>query len=168
MRSIKILQAVSATIILFSCLVGCTLDRSLRIDTGFYNMGGVRGKDQVEARRTIKQLAIDRDGNLAVFTLADGSEIVTEFKQRDREAWPEGCPTNIYAHRMEVMEIEQETLVIGGISIVNPILVRNCPPEPNQVVLREDGDIGNARGRSGTACSWSAMCIFFNQQQELP
>ena len=167
MRKVRILLDGCITVILFSFLVGCTSNRWLSIDAGRYNQGGVRGKDQVSARRVIKQLEVDREEKQAVLTLADGSKVKTKFERRDQSGWPEGCPTNIFSHKMEVLSIEQNPLTIGEMSIANPILVRNCPREPNQVVLREDGDIGNARGYSGTACSWAETCIFFNHQQDL-
>jgi hypothetical protein len=116
----------------------------------------------------VQKLEIDRDERTAVITLADGSAIVTPFVRRDRAEWPAGCPTNIYIHRMEVLDIEQEELAIGPITLANPILVRDCPPDPVRVVLREDGEIGNAGGVSGSACSRTEPCICFKPQRNLP
>jgi hypothetical protein len=116
----------------------------------------------------VQKLEIDRDERTVVITLADGSAIVAPFVPRDRAEWPAGCPTNIYAHRMEVLDIEREQLAIGPVTLANPILVRDCPPDPVHVVLREDGEIGNAGGVSGSACSRTGPCICFKPEQDLP
>jgi hypothetical protein len=58
---------------------------------------------------------------------------------------------------MEVLELEIETLTIASTTFHRPLLVRNCPPNPEEVVLRSSGEIGGA----GTACSWTDECIAF-------
>jgi hypothetical protein len=166
-RHFKISCVVFGLILATSWLVGCSLDRSINVEPGGYIVGAGRGAYHQLASEVIRHLEIDRDRNLVVLSLADGSEISTAFSPRQPADWPEGCPTNIYTYQMEVLEIEQSRLMIGEVAMDNPVLVRDCPPEPEQVVLREDGDIGNARGASGTACSWTDTCISFKPQQEL-
>ena len=107
------------------------------------------------AGQAIRGLGIDRDTRVAVFTLADGSEIIASFAPRDRTEWPSGCPANIGSTRMEVLDIKGESLDIGAVTFSDPILVRDCPPD--QVILRSDGAIGGAGG----ACAHPNGCIFF-------
>ncbi|MDY6876648.1 MAG: hypothetical protein SWK90_10680 [Chloroflexota bacterium] len=70
-----------------------------------------------------------------MFTLTDGTEIVASFVPRDRAEWPSGCPANINSTRMEVLDIEEDPLTIGAVVFSDPILVRDCPPDPMRVVL---------------------------------
>jgi hypothetical protein len=159
--------------VLSACLVGCTLagcspTKWVGIESGEYAVVSDWGEASEAAMRVIQKMKIDRDERVAVFALLDGSEIVTSFVPRDRAEWSAGCPTNIYTHRMEVLDIEQKELTIGPVTLVNPILVRDCPPDPVQIVLREDGEIGNARGASGSACSWTDTCITFKPKRDLP
>ena len=92
--------------------------------------------------------------------LEDGSQLVTTFVSREKEEWPAGCPSNIGSTRMEVLDIQSSNLSIAGMTFNNPILVRNCPPNPNTIVLREDGTIGGA----GSACAWPDKDIHFAKE----
>lgn len=56
---------------------------------------------------------------------------------------------------MEVLEIEMEALSIGSTTFRRPVLVRSCPRDPAEIVLRSSGEIG----RSGTACTGAGECI---------
>jgi hypothetical protein len=58
---------------------------------------------------------------------------------------------------MEVLEIAQDPLTVGATSFSRPIVVRDCPPDPARIVLREDGAIGGA----GTACPYPEPCMVF-------
>jgi hypothetical protein len=58
---------------------------------------------------------------------------------------------------MEVLDIEQDVLTIGDATFNEPVLVRDCPSNPVQVILREDGAIGGAF----TACPYPEPCIYF-------
>ena len=107
--------------------------------------------------REIQALAVDRDEGVMVLTLVDGSEIAASLVPRDRSEWPAGCPANIQSTRMQVLEIAPDPLAIGATSLSRPILVRDCPPNPARIVLREDGAIGGA----GTACPYPEPCIVF-------
>jgi hypothetical protein len=148
-------------------LAGCSTTQDIAVESGGYAPGGGTGEAEQAAARVIQGLTIDRDSGLAVFALLDGSRIEASLVARDKAEWPSGCPTNIYTHRMEVLDMDQEELAIGPITLANPILARDCPPDPTQVVLREDGEIGNAGGVAGSACSHTDACIRFTPQQDL-
>lgn len=148
---------------LLHCLVGCSTTRWIGVESGEYVVVCGGGEANEVAMRAIQKMEIDRDQRVAVFTLVDGSEIVTSFVSRDRAAWPAGCPTNIGSTHMEVLDIQEDTLAIESVTFNNPILVRGCPPDPMRVVLREDGEIGG----SGGACAWPSECIFLGPQRDL-
>jgi hypothetical protein len=138
-------------------LGGCSLDRWAEVETGAYTLVHEGAATTMPVAREIQELDIDRDENLFVLTLVDGSEIVASFLPRDRKEWPAGCPTNIHSTRMEVLDIVQDPLTIGETSLSRPILVRDCPPDPARIVLREDGAIGGG----GTACPYPEPCVTF-------
>jgi hypothetical protein len=168
-RQLCWLAALAMGAFVIGCaLVGCSTTRWIGVEPGDYVVGLGTGEAHQAAAPVVRRLEIDRDDDIVRFILADGSEIVASFVPRDRAAWPAGCPTNIYTHRMEVLDIEREELTIEPVTLSNPILVRNCPPDPVEIVLREDGDVGNARGASGSACSWTDTCIVFKPQRDLP
>jgi hypothetical protein len=137
-------------------LGGCSLDRWAKVEPGAYTPIH-EGAATMPVAREIQGLEIDRDGGVMVLTLVDGTEIAAPFVPRDRSEWPAGCPANIQSTRMEVLEIVPDPLTIGATSLSRPILVRDCPPDPVRIVLREDGAIGGA----GTACPYPEPCITF-------
>ena len=138
-------------------LAGCSMDRWAKVEPGGYTVVHDGAAAAMTVAREIQRLDVDRDESLMVLTLVDGSQIVTSFVARDRTEWPAGCPTNIQSTRMEVLDIVQDPLTIGATSLSRPILVRNCPPDPARIVLREDGAIGGG----GTACPYPEPCIYF-------
>lgn len=158
----------AAAFVLSACLVGCMLTgcsptRWMGIESGEYTVVSGGGEANEAAMRAIQRMKIDRDERAVVFTLADNSEIVASFTPRSRAEWPAGCPTNIFMHRMQVLDLEEDTLTLGPIALDQPILVRDCPRDPMRVVLREDGEVGT----SGSACSWTDTCICFGPQRDL-
>jgi hypothetical protein len=138
-------------------LAGCSMDRWAEVEPGEYTIVHDGAAATMTVAREIQRLTIDRDESLMVLTLVDGSEIVALFVPRDRTEWPAGCPTNIHSTRMEILDIVQDPLTIGATGLSRPILVRDCPPDPVRIVLREDGAIGGA----GTACPYPEPCIYF-------
>jgi len=161
-RSLLILLALTVTASLLACaLSGCSMTRWLEVPPGEYVVTRCPGQSTGGSPRTVQQLRVDRDSDRAVFVMTNGAEITTALTPRDKSDWPSGCPTNVLDHRMEVLGVEEpgrsEALVGPG----SPVLVRDCPRDPVRIVLRADGDIGNARGSSGTACSWTDACICF-------
>jgi len=127
-------------------LAGCSTTRWIGVEPGEYVVSRGQGEIHGAAARAIQKMEIDRDERVAVFTLVDGSEIVASFVPRDRAEWPAGCPTNIYMHRMEVLDIEEDTLTIEPVTLSHPILVRDCPPRSR---LR-----CSPRGWRDRQCSW--------------
>ena len=138
-------------------LGGCSLDRRAKVEPGAYTVVHGGAASAMPVVREIQGLVVDRDEGVMVLTLVDGSEIAASLAPRDRTEWPAGCPTNIHSTRMEVLDIVPDPLAIAATSLSRPILVRDCPPEPARIVLREDGPIGGA----GTACPYPEPCIVF-------
>ena len=130
--------AMVLTVFVGSTLSGCSTTRWARVESGEYTISYGRGEAYEVAMQAVQKMEIDRDEGVAVFTLVDGSEIITSFVPRDRAEWPDGCPANIGSIHMEVLDIEEDTLTIGSVTISNAILVRDCPPDPVRIVLRED------------------------------
>jgi hypothetical protein len=157
-----ILALVLGVFALIGYLAECATTRWVGIEPGEYAVVSSRGEANEAAMGAIQKMKIDRDERMAVFALVDGSEIATSFVSRDRADWPDGCPTNLLTHQMEVLDLEEDTLTIGPIALDNPILVRDCPSDPMRAVLREDGEIGGGGG----ACTWPNECIFFGPKQE--
>jgi hypothetical protein len=156
-RKIKVAVVIAALVLAGLILAGCSMHRWAEVEPGEYVV--LRGGEVAEstAVQGVQKLRIDRDNRRMVLTLGDGSGIVTSFVPRDRREWPSGCPSNIHSTRMEVLEIAEDPLTIGGTVINHPILVRDCPPDPVRLVLREDGAIGGG----GNACSNVEPCISF-------
>lgn len=157
MNRVRLAAGLFSVLIVMVTLAACSADRWAEVASGEYT--SVQGPQADTAE--IATLQIDRERQTATFSLRDRSEVVVSFVARERTQWPSGCPANIGSTRMEVLDIEEERLAIGPITFDNPILVRNCPPDPMHVVLREDGVIGG----SGTACSYQEKCLFFGKQK---
>lgn len=141
-------------------LSGCGLNRWLQLEPGVYtflpNMGST------ETTTAVEDLEVDRDNQLVKFTLENGSLFETSFSFREIETWPAGCPANIGSTYMEVLDIEGESITVGAMTFEDPILVRDCPPEPMRVVLREDGLVGG----DGNACAGLDKCLYFSRQPD--
>lgn len=152
-------SAIAWVILIATILAGCSIDRWVSVEPGEYVVTTRPGTINTPALTEIQKLEIDRSKHLIVFTPVDGPEIIASFVARDRAVWPSGCPTNINATRMEVLDIEGNVLTIESMTLSNPVLVRDCPPDPIRVILREDGPIGGGGG----ACTHLNQCIFFEQ-----
>ena len=150
--------AVVLVFILGVSLTGCRFDGWLPLEPGVYGP-----TPRAMTSGAIETLQVNRDSQLATFHLADGSRTVVSFSSRDREEWPSGCPANIGSSIMEVLVINEETLVIAGLRFDHPILVRDCPAEPEQIALREDGLVGGG----GSACANTGNCLHFARQPEV-
>ncbi len=137
--------AVLILVLLASAMPGC--DRRVEVSPGLYV--------PQTAGTGIDRVLIDREHRTAWVALEDDSLWVGPYVARRRNAWPAGCPANIGSTRMEVLALAHEELALPSTHVRRPILVRDCPPDPAQVVLRDDGRIGG----SGTACSGSSTCI---------
>lgn len=147
----------AAVVVVGTLLAGCSADRWTEVEPGTYGVLRDVGVTGGAAAGEIQQLEIDREDGRMVFTLVDGSEITTSFVSRERSEWPAGCPSNIQSTRMEVLEIAEDPLILGSMVFQQPILVRDCPPDPVRIVLREDGTMGG----SVTACPHGERCVYF-------
>jgi hypothetical protein len=138
--------ACGLALLLSVLLTGCIGQPRLEVASGDYTQ--VRGTDGASnaAASAIRNLHIDRAASLATLTMNDGSVITLPLEARDRSQWPEGCPTNIYSHYMEVLDIAEPELTIASMTLHSPVLVRDCPGEPERIVLRADGEIGGGGG----------------------
>jgi len=143
---------------LLATLTGCTLDRWAAVEPGTYTVVQSAGRASEIATREIRTLEIDREANTATLTLTDGSDITRPFTPRDRSDWPAGCPSNLNNTRMEVLDLGPDPLTIGPLTFTHPLIVRDCPPDPEHVVLRNSG---SRIGGSGTACAGAEACITF-------
>lgn len=139
-------------LIFAALLAGCVGEPRLEVESGDYKQ--VQGTDEATrtAARAIRSLRIDRAASIALLTLDDGSHITLALATRDRAEWPVGCPTNIYSHYMEVLDIEEPELAIASMRLRDPVLVRDCPAEPEEVVLRAEGEIGGGGGARSESC----------------
>lgn len=139
------------------CAVGCVPTSSVTVESGEYVAIRGSGETSPDAVRLLQSIHIDREAGTVRIALAGGGGRTLRITSRAREQWPTGCPGNLSNTRMEVLEIEGETLAIGPLILDDPILVRDCPDEPVALVLRSDGAIGGGGG----ACVGADECIRF-------
>ena len=139
-------------ILALALTAGCERHRWLEIRPGAYTQ--IRGADNVSrgAARGLQSLTIDRRASTVILNLADGSLTALPFVARDRADWPSGCPTNLFHHYMEVLDLDADVVSIGDLKLHNPILVSDCPTEPEKLVLREEGQIGVAGSAINETC----------------
>jgi hypothetical protein len=139
------------------CIVasGCSLDQWVGVTAGPYVPA--RNGTAAAPLSEIQTVFVDRDNSTVWFWLVDGALTTMSFTPRAPREWPDGCPTNLYSTRMEVLEIGQHSLALPSLTIERPVLARNCPRDPVVVVLRNDGKIGGG----GTACYSADQCVRF-------
>ena len=152
---------ITTTIVSFGLTItlldGCSFDRYVKVEAGEYFPVETGSFHDSPAVSLISSLQIDREDNTMELGLVNGSIISSALSARSKQDWPSGCPANLGSTRMEVVDLEINELTIGDVVIRNPILVRNCPDDPQRLILREDGQIGG----DGTACSQDDTCIHF-------
>ena len=153
-------KTAAILVVLAGCfLAGCVLDRCVKVEPGEYvALRGVGAASQA-ATQEIQKVEIDRGKNTAVFVLVDGSRFVVSFVSRERSSWPSGCPTNVSSTDMEVLDIQEDSLIIGSTAFSDPVLVRDCSSDPVRIALRQDGKIGGGGG----ACMGANQCILFGR-----
>ena len=161
-KTMKKLAVALLIALVLSTLLGCSTDRWIEVEPGEYTAIDVHDESNGATISGIETLVVDRESNTIAIELHDGFSIVVTFVPREKEDWPAGCPSNIGSTYMEVLDIQSSNLSIGGMNLTNPILVRNCPPDPNTLVLREDGTIGGA----GSACAWPDEDIHFAKDDQ--
>ena len=157
MGDVKFVTAAFVFIALLGGLVGCSMDRWEGVNTGKYVVAPGGGFVNQVGQQIIQIVEVDKQNDQVSFYFVDGSEIAAAFVPRDKADWPAGCPTNIHMTHMEVLDLEADTLTIGSNTFREPILIRDCPRNPERIVLRSDGEMGG----SGTACTASHECIYF-------
>lgn len=136
-------------------LAGCSINRWIEVEPGEYTPVRQTGTVEQMAASTIQKMKIDRGQQIATIILADGSTVTVSYLPRNRSQWLIGCPTNIGATHLEVLDILETPLIIGSIAFTNPILVRDCPSDSVRFVLREDGLINSGGG----ACADLDKCV---------
>jgi hypothetical protein len=156
-RVAAVLIALSFVVTLGSCRGGCSTDRWVEVAAGEY--APVPGAPASGPSSATEAVRVDRDNQTAWFLLGDGSLVLVPFASLPRADWPAGCPTNIHSTHIEVLELKTETLTIGSTTFHRPVLIRDCPPDPEEIVLLSSGDIGV----HGTACGRPGECISFEK-----
>jgi hypothetical protein len=155
----RIIAAACVYIFLLINLAGCSLDRWEEVAAGEYMQTSRVGVPNQSGRGVIQRMEVNRQDRMVTLFLDDGSVIRSSFASRDKQDWPAGCPTNFYMTHMEVLDLKAAELTIGSYTFREPILARNCPGNPERVVLRSDGEMGG----SGTACANTHECIYFKR-----
>jgi hypothetical protein len=145
--------SLALVVLLGSLLTGCLTDRRVDVAAGEY--APVHGAGSSGLASAIQAVRVDRDNHTAWFMLTDGSQVIVSLTPLPRAEWPPGCPTNVGSTYMELLHIEEQALTIASTTFHRPVLVRNCPPDPVEIVLRSGGEIGG----SGDACTGAGECI---------
>lgn len=151
------IMTLAFTIIL-TTLSGCSFDKYVEVTEGEYipfNTG--TAYHDGSGINLIDSMTVDRHNGSLEIHLTDGTVVESAFISRLKEEWPSGCPANIGSTKMEILKLEVDKLTIGHILLDNPVLVRDCPQNPERVVLRNDGQIGGG----STACAGNDKCIHF-------
>lgn len=160
-RCLDFARILGMTLVLILIGTGCSLDKSLTIDPGSYTISRTRqgrGKPPVPF---VEGMLVDTALEEVTIYLSKGDPLRVPYRPRPPESWPAGCPGNIYSQRMETfdLEMDQESAAVLGFS--TPVLVRNCPETPYQLVFREDGEIGGA----AAACPHPDDCLILVPSQ---
>jgi len=136
---------------------GCSLDRYLPIENGYYTAGDSRVSEVGHPPPWISGLDVDRQAKVVTLYLRKGDPVEVPFFVREKDAWPAGCPSNLYSQHMEVIDLQVNREEAELLGLEDPILARNCPESPPRLVLREDGEVGG----SSTACPYPVSCLYF-------
>lgn len=144
-------------------LVGsaCSADKYLSIDPGSYSVQDNRNQLAGAPGPFVQGIVVDPDTQQLTVILRKGEPLQIPYTPRDRSEWPSGCPGNLYSQRMEVFDLQAAGEALSILDLSDPVLVRNCPDEPYQLILREDGEIGG----SVTACPAEIECLRFGKSQ---
>lgn len=143
--------------VLACLLAGCSISRPLPIESGLYAVSGKVRERKGAAPPLVEGLQIDREGEELTIILRKGSPLRVPYASRPKSEWPAGCPGNLFSHKMEVFDLAVDEHSRMALGMEHPILVRNCPDTPYQLVLREQGEIGGA----STACPYPETCLIF-------
>ncbi len=147
--------SLASVVLLGSLLTSCVTGRWGEVAAGEY--APAHGAGASAPASAIEVVRVDRDNQTVWFMLTDGSQVILSFTPLPRAEWPAGCPTNMASTHMEVLEIETDGLTIASTTFHRPVLVRNCPLDPVEIVLRSSGKIGGG----GNACRGTGECVTF-------
>lgn len=132
-------------------------DRS-EIGGGLYEASEARGHDVADEMLILATtLEIDRDGEIATFTLHDGTVITSSLTDRPHGDWPTGCPGS--GTTMEILSLDAP-LMIESLEFMDPVLIASCPDSDPDVYLTEDG----VSGYGGVPCE--STCLHFRPAED--
>jgi hypothetical protein len=158
------LNGLMKSLIIFSLTLlvsGCSLDQSLAIDSGSYVIENQGQEIEGTFSVPVVGLQVNRQTGKVTAFLRSGERYQIPYTARDNGDWPSGCPGNIYSQRMEVFDLGEDGPTAKILGLDSPILVRNCPADPYQLVLRQDGELGGA----STACPYPETCLYFRPSE---
>ncbi len=147
---------------LICLLAGCAFSRPLSIDAGLYTLNRNFRQMEGSAPPIVERIQVDREKEELTIFLRKGSPLLIPYSSRPKLEWPAGCPGNLFSQKMEVFELEVDQSSRAMLGMKQPILVRNCPETPYQLVLREQGEIGG----SSNACPFPETCLIFQSASD--
>ena len=106
----------------------------------------------------IDSVFIDGDNRTVWILFEDTSLLVHAYETTPQHQWMEGCPTNLSTTLMQVGNLGLHELAVGTEVLPEPILVRDCPADPVELVLRDGGNTTNG----GNACTGAQVCQVFH------
>ncbi len=155
MKNIKTLMILIFCVYVLS---GCVIYQWAEVTPGLYTAERslVNGSPQT-GTAGVDAVFVDLDHQSAWVMFDNATLRILPFIARARKTWPSGCPSNIQATRMETLDLDIGQIETTSASLQHPVLVRDCPPEPVELVLRDDGNIGGG----GMACIGAQTCVVF-------
>jgi len=142
-------------------VAGCSLDRYLLIDSGTYSLVAYPEKKEGSPPPMLVGLKISREEGLVDFILRKGENITIPYTVREKRLWLSRCTGNLFSFKTEVIDLIPNKHVASILGFDHPVLVRNCPEEPYQLVLSVNGEIGG----SSNGCLFTKECLIFNPAQ---
>ena len=131
-------------------------DDDALVANGSYAVSNVQGHSGADlAAVQAVELTVDRSNRTATFELQSGTQLSFTWSGT---SWTRGCPTMQGDTRMEVLEIEDATLMIESMAFAKPIIAADCGSGGNIVLMQAD-DLGDA---GSAPCTVSAeKCLTF-------
>jgi hypothetical protein len=110
-----------------------------------------------EAVRPAGSLQVDaRAGTVELLDGAGEPIASTTLIRRPTADWPSDCPTNVSSTRMEVADLDLDEVDLGGLRIVAPALMAQCPDGDALTLFADDSA---AQGLS--VCFESSACASY-------
>ena len=139
------------------CLLTACQDTA-QLNTGTWELQGASdtGTDVPDV-----SIELDMERETATFLDADGAVIdYADLTLWARGDWPVSCPTNLSGTRQQVASVELDELTLSDITIVEPVLVADCP-DGMSMVLRDGGTLGAGARLAAGPCMDSTTCLTF-------